>query len=115
MGFAPGLRYRWRFAMHTNSRMPPAPDMIAGPAPETVRDAVALACRAPSLHNTQPWKWVFDGVVLHLYSDPARLLPEADPFGRQLLLSCGAVLDHLKVALAVQGWRAYVVRFPDPT
>ncbi|WP_187344518.1 Acg family FMN-binding oxidoreductase [Aldersonia kunmingensis] len=101
--------------MNTNSLMPPAPDMIAGPTPETVRAAVALACRAPSLHNTQPWKWVFDGVVLHLYSDPARLLPETDPFGRQLLLSCGAVLDHLKVALAVRGWRALVVRFPDPT
>lgn len=101
--------------MNTNSLMPPAPDMIAGPTPESVRAAVELACRAPSLHNTQPWKWVFDGVVLHLYSDPARLLPETDPFGRQLLLSCGAVLDHLKVALAVRGWRALVVRFPDPT
>jgi nitroreductase len=101
--------------MNPNSPAAQATDAACAPAPEVVREAVALACRAPSLHNTQPWKWIYDGVALHLYSDPGRLLPEADPFGRQLLLSCGAVLDHLKVALAVQGWRALVVRFPDPT
>ncbi|HEY5857167.1 MAG TPA: hypothetical protein VIW24_24820 [Aldersonia sp.] len=83
------------------------------PDEATVRDAVSLACRAPSLHNSQPWRWVYDGDKLDLYADPTRLV-QHDAHGRQLQLSCGAALDHLAVALAVHGWRAVVNRFPDP-
>ena len=78
-----------------------------------LREAVGLACRAPSLHNSQPWRWVSDGPVLHLFADPMRILLATDGSGREMLLSCGAVLDHLRVAMAAAGWDALIDRFPD--
>lgn len=81
---------------------------------KTLKNAVMLAGRAPSLHNSQPWRWVSDGAVLHLFADHTRLVLVADSSGRELLLSCGAVLDHLRVAMAAAGWETAVDRFPDP-
>ncbi|MBF6469726.1 hypothetical protein IU427_31865 [Nocardia beijingensis] len=75
--------------------------------------ALRLASRAPSVHNTQPWRWVFDGTRLHLYTDADRLLPSTDPHGRQLVISCGAVLHHARTALADQGWHTDTTRVPD--
>ncbi|WP_433664613.1 Acg family FMN-binding oxidoreductase [Nocardia sp. CA-128927] len=80
----------------------------------TITAAVRLAGRAPSVHNTQPWRWVFDGTRLHLYRDNERLLASADPHGRKLVISCGAVLHHLRTALAERGWHTDTVRLPDP-
>ncbi|WP_280430423.1 Acg family FMN-binding oxidoreductase [Nocardia brasiliensis] len=80
----------------------------------TITAAVRLAGRAPSVHNTQPWRWVFDGTRLRLYRDDERLLTSTDPHGRQLVISCGAVLHHLRTALAARGWHTDTVRLPDP-
>jgi hypothetical protein len=38
-----------------------------------------------------------------------------DSSGREMILSCGAVLDHLRVAIAAAGWDTTIARFPDPT
>ncbi|PSL57336.1 nitroreductase family protein [Saccharothrix carnea] len=84
------------------------------PDEETIAAAVALACRAPSVHNTQPWRWRLGDRSVHLYTDPSRQLPATDPRGADLLLSCGAALHHLRVALAALGWRAIVHRLPNP-
>jgi hypothetical protein len=78
------------------------------------RGAVQLACRAPSLHNSQPWHWVAEGPGLDLYIDRSRILPSADKLGREAHIGCGAVLDHLRIAMAAAGWTADVERFPDP-
>lgn len=78
-----------------------------------VKDAVWLACHAPSLHNSQPWEWVYDGVRLQLFLDPSRVMA-TDRSEHGALISCGAVLDHLRVAMAAAGWQANVDRFPDP-
>ncbi|MFG1798178.1 Acg family FMN-binding oxidoreductase [Nocardia sp. NPDC049149] len=80
----------------------------------TITAAVQLAGRAPSVHNTQPWRWVFDGTRLHLHRDNDRLLISADPHGRQLVISCGAVLHHVRTAFAAHGWHTDTVRLPDP-
>jgi hypothetical protein len=80
---------------------------------DILRAAVQLACRAPSLHNSQPWQWVAEGVGLHLYVDRNRILPSTDKSGREAHIGCGAVLDHLCVAMAAAGWTANVDRFPD--
>jgi hypothetical protein len=82
--------------------------------PKVINAAVELACRAPSLHNSQPWRWVSDSAGLHLFADPTRKVQVADPSGREALISCGAVLDHLRVAMAAAGWSAHVDRFPNP-
>ena len=81
---------------------------------DILRAAVQLACRAPSLHNSQPWQWVAEGAGLHLYVDHSRILPSTDESGREAHIGCGAVLDHLRVAMAAAGWTANVDRFPDP-
>lgn len=80
----------------------------------TIRDAVHLACRAPSVYNSQPWRWVADRSGLQLFLDPDRLVAATDHSGREALMSCGAVLDHLRVAMAAGGWAAQVDRFPNP-
>ncbi len=86
----------------------------AAPNIEVIKDAVRLACRAPSLHNSQPWRWVLDGGRLELFVDRRRVMFSADRRGREAIISCGAVLDHLRVATAAVGWTTDVVRFPDP-
>ncbi|GAA3465313.1 Acg family FMN-binding oxidoreductase [Saccharothrix longispora] len=84
------------------------------PDRKTIDAAVALACRAPSVHNTQPWRWRVGDRSAHLYADASRRLPATDPTGTDLLLSCGAALHHLRIALAGLGWRAIVHRLPNP-
>jgi nitroreductase len=84
------------------------------PDPDVVRAAVELACRAPSLHNSQPWRWMTDGPTLHLFADTGRLISAADPQGREITLSCGAVLDHFTSAMSAAGWHTTVTRLPDP-
>ncbi|WP_409332755.1 Acg family FMN-binding oxidoreductase [Trujillonella humicola] len=80
----------------------------------TVRAAIALANRAPSVHNSQPWRWRIGPSTVHLYADRERSLPATDPEGRDLLISCGAALHHLRVALLAAGSAARVHRLPDP-
>ena len=81
---------------------------------EVIRAAVQLACRAPSLHNSQPWRWVLEGHALQLFVEPHRAPVFTDESGRETLFGCGAVLDHFRVAMAAAGWTANVDRFPNP-
>lgn len=79
---------------------------------ETIKNAVSLACRAPSLHNSQPWRWVAVRGALQLFLDPSRVM-NYDRSRREALIGCGAALHHLKVAMAAAGWRTHVERLPD--
>jgi hypothetical protein len=81
---------------------------------EVIRDAVRVACRAPSLHNSQPWRWVLEGEALQLFADADRVVRATDNSGREALMACGAVLDHFRVAMAAAGYRVNVDRFPNP-
>jgi hypothetical protein len=86
--------------------------------------AVRNALRAPSIFNTQPWRWRIDEAgadgrsassraALELYADRTRQLDAADPYGHELLLSCGAALHHALVVLAADGWATDVSRYGD--
>ncbi|MCV7229558.1 Acg family FMN-binding oxidoreductase [Mycolicibacterium komossense] len=81
---------------------------------DVVTAAVRLACRAPSVHNSQPWRWVAGSAGLNLFADPKRWVHATDRSGREALISCGAVLDHLRVAMQAAGWTINVERFPNP-
>lgn len=84
------------------------------PDHETVRAAMALATRAPSVHNTQPWRWRIGSHSVHLYAEESLHLVHTDPDGRDLLISCGAALHHAAVALYALGWQPTIHRFPNP-
>lgn len=76
--------------------------------------AVELACHAPSLHNSQPWRWVVGSTSVDLFADPHRIVTGTDTSGREAIISCGAVLDHFCVAMAAVGWDSGVDQFPNP-
>src|SRR6516164_2440049 len=94
------------------------PEPTAGPSEyrldrDAVEAAVDVAVRAPSIHNTQPWRWVFDGEALTLLADRTRQLQVADPSGHSLLISCGAALTLTELALRAAGWRVSTMLLPD--
>jgi hypothetical protein len=76
-------------------------------------DAAKASLLAPSVFNTQPWRWRIAGDTMQLSADPDRRLDATDPEGRLLLLSCGTALHHARTALAAAGWSATVERIPD--
>jgi len=63
---------------------------------------IRVAARAPSLHNTQPWRFKVSEDALELYADRRRQLQE-DPDGREMLISCGAALYGLRLAVRSLG------------
>ena len=83
------------------------------PDHETVHTALSLATRAPSVHNTQPWRWRVGSDSLHLYTERGLNLPSTDPDARDLILSCGIALHHCVVALAALGWQSKGLRLPN--
>lgn len=76
---------------------------------------VAQATRAPSVHNTQPWRfrWDLDGCAFDVMADRSRGLEVSDPHGRELTISCGAALVNLELALRQLGCACSVEPFPD--
>ena len=81
--------------------------------PQVVRDIVEQAGRAPSVHNTQPWRFVARGDRIEFWTDPSRNLDVLDPDGRARHISCGAALLHARVAAARAGYAATVTVVPD--
>jgi len=80
---------------------------------EKLRFALRYAVLAPSNHNTQPWHFIVDGDSVTLCADRTRALPVVDPFDRELLISCGAVLFNLRVALSRFGLAYAITLLPS--
>lgn len=78
------------------------------------RFMLAHALLAPNPHNRQPWiADLRDAGRIHLMCDGERLLPETDPYGRQILIGCGAFLELAVIAAAQRGVSVKVELFPD--
>ncbi|MGL4577237.1 MAG: Acg family FMN-binding oxidoreductase [Burkholderiaceae bacterium] len=78
------------------------------------RWALGYAILAPNPHNRQPWLVdLREEGVITLYCDRERVLPETDPFGRQILIGHGCFLELLAIALAQRGFVADVQLFPQ--
>ena len=74
---------------------------------------IATAARAPSVHNTQPWRFRAGRYVIEMYADQRRKL-RADPAGREMLISCGAALFGLRLAIRSLGYVPIVHLLPEP-
>src|SRR5256884_746668 len=82
---------------------------------EIVRCVVARAVWPPSVHNTQPWRFPADGgPQLSLHADAGRRLAVADPDGREMMISCGAALFTIRLALRSLGYIPETRVLPDP-
>ncbi|ACD19950.1 Acg family FMN-binding oxidoreductase [Paraburkholderia phytofirmans] len=75
--------------------------------------ALRYAILAPSSHNTQPWRFIVDGDTVQVCADRTRALAVVDPFDRELLISCGAALVNLRVALSRIGLASAITLFPS--
>ena len=95
---------------------PEGPSASPGPltAEEIARYVVAAAVWAPSVHNTQPWRFTADGQQISLHADADRQLPVADPDGREMMISCGAALFTARLALRSLGYLPETSVLPDP-
>jgi nitroreductase len=66
---------------------------------------IEVAGRAPSVHNTQPWRFEVREQAIELYADTSRQLLE-DPAGREMIISCGAALYGLRLGIRSLGYLA---------
>lgn len=74
---------------------------------------VDAATKAPSIHNTQPWRFTATADQLDVFLDAGRALPVLDPTRRQQVISCGIAVEFAVVALAAAGWLTEVELLPE--
>ncbi|MBF2064845.1 MAG: nitroreductase [Calothrix sp. C42_A2020_038] len=86
-----------------------------GTPEEKLKFVLNYAILAPSSHNTQPWRFKIESGKIYYYADRTRSLPVADPDGRELIISCGAALFNLRIALHHFGYASEIKTFPDST
>ena len=86
--------------------------LYAPPSESELKEMIEHAVRAPSLLNSQPWRFVVDRGAVHVYADRSRQLVALDPNGRELTMSCGAAVLYLRVAAQHMGWEPTVLPFP---
>jgi len=85
-----------------------------GNEPDVRRWILAHAILAPHSHNLQ--SWLVDLSVpdeITLFIDRGRLLPETDPFSRQMMMSQGTFLELLDLAAKQKGLRVEITLFPQ--
>ena len=81
---------------------------------QTLRRAAVRATLAPSIHNTQPWRFVLSADALEIHADRSRQLRVLDPRGRQMTISCGCALFNARASMGAAGYDPQVARLPDP-
>jgi hypothetical protein len=88
-------------------------------APVTDQDvlltAVKAATFAPSVHNSQPWRFELRGDSLDVFVDTDRWLHAIDPIGRDLYISCGACIYFARLALRGLSRHITTTLLPTPS
>jgi hypothetical protein len=79
-----------------------------------LEDVIRAAGAAPSIHNSQPWKFNLDGDVLRVSAVAERSLWVGDPAARSLYVSCGAALFNARLAIRATGREPAVRLLPHP-
>ncbi len=80
----------------------------------SLQHVLEAATLAPSVHNTQPWRFALRADGFDLLADSARRLEVLDPTGRLLHVSCGTALVHARVAARALGLSVSVELLPEP-
>ncbi|NUR94824.1 MAG: hypothetical protein HOV67_06130 [Kribbellaceae bacterium] len=75
---------------------------------------LAAAVAAPSMHNTQPWRFQVDGHVVDIHLDGSRTLPAEDPTGRAMRIAAGAATFNLRCAAESLGYSTWFGLAPYP-
>ncbi|MEI8406551.1 MULTISPECIES: Acg family FMN-binding oxidoreductase [unclassified Kribbella] len=75
---------------------------------------LTAAGQAPSMHNTQPWRFEINGPVIDVLLDADRTLPATDPANRFVRVGLGAAAFNLRVAAAMLGHETTLAIDPDP-
>ncbi|MCM4084377.1 Acg family FMN-binding oxidoreductase [Paractinoplanes hotanensis] len=88
--------------------------LVLVPSDKVLAECVRSATSAPSLHNSQPWRFVIIGNTVEVYADPDRRLLVLDPAGREQLISVGAALFTLRLAVSRAGFASRTRLFPSP-
>ncbi|WP_329241028.1 hypothetical protein OG417_41475 [Actinoallomurus sp. NBC_01490] len=83
-------------------------------ADEIAHHLVDAAVWAPSVYDTRPWRFGTRGSTVTVHTDPERRLEVADPDGRETMISCGAALYTLRLAMRDLGRIPQVRILPDP-
>lgn len=88
----------------------------APPDTATLEKLISASVAAPSMYNTQPWRYRLDTATatVEIRAAAERALRHADPVGRALHVSVGAALFNLRVAAAHLGWEPVVRLLPRP-
>lgn len=94
--------------------MPTHATYTGGDVSTLLAATAAFACAAPSVRNSQPWRWRVTRTGLDLLLERRRVVDSADPHARLGVLSCGAALHHAVAHLEAAGWRPDVRRLPGP-
>ncbi|MGO9558410.1 MAG: Acg family FMN-binding oxidoreductase [Acidimicrobiales bacterium] len=87
---------------------------------DDLQTIIEMAVRAPSVHNTQPWRYSAHADdkgeidAIDVFSDRDRSLGVIDPFGRELHISCGAAIEFAEVAIRSLGRQCTVGLLPNP-
>ena len=84
-----------------------------GSAEDQLRFMLNHAVLAPSVLNTQPWRFAVEGSEVRLCADRTRQLHAVDPAGRGVAVSCGAALMNLRLAVHHYGYAAPYALLPD--
>ncbi len=80
---------------------------------EQIEALLSAAVAAPSMHNTQPWRFEVNGTVIDVFLDGSRALPAEDPTGRAMRIAAGAAIFNLRCAAASMGFDSWFGLVPD--
>ncbi|GAA0927557.1 nitroreductase [Kribbella koreensis] len=81
---------------------------------EQIDVLLGAAVAAPSMHNTQPWRFEVNGTVIDVFVDGSRALPAEDPTGRAMRIAAGAAIFNLRCAAAALHYDSWYGLVPDP-